>query len=88
MLQALVISYHRHNKVIFDVSLTDYDAVKLNRKFKSLVNKRGQLDFEQNVYPISGNNIKVKPFKRLINFKVTNIDSLNYLVDEIEKEVK
>ena len=87
MLKALVISYKRHNKVIFDVSLIDYDAVKLNRKFRSLVDKRG-MDFEQKVYSISGNNMNVKPFKRLIDFTFKEIDSLNYMVLEIEKEIK
>ena len=87
MLKALVISYKRHNKVVFDVSLIDYDAVKLNRKFRYLVDKRG-MDFEQKVYSISGSNMNVKPFKRLIDFTFKEIDSLNYMVLEIEKEIK
>lgn len=87
MLKALVISYKRTNKVVFDVSLVDYDAMKLNRKFRSLVDKRG-MDFEQKVYSISGNNMNVKPFKRLIDFTFKEIDSLNYMVSEIEKEIK
>ena len=46
------------------------------------------MDFEQKVYPISGNNMNVKPFKRLIDFTFKEIDSLNYMVLEIEKEIK
>ena len=87
MLKALIISYKKHNRVVFDVSLIDYDAMKLNRKFRSLVDKHGG-NFEQKVYAISGNNMKVKPFKRLIDFTFKDISSLDYMVNELEKEIK
>ena len=87
MLKALVISYKKNSKIVFDVSLTDYDAMKLNKKFRSLVDKHG-FNFDQKVYSIAGNNMNIKPFKRLIDFKVSTIEGLDYMVSEIEKEIK
>ena len=87
MLKALVISYKKSNKIVFDVSIVDYDAVKLNKKFTALVDKHG-FSFDQKVYAVAGHSMKIKHFKRLMDFRVTSVESLDYLVSEIEKEIK
>lgn len=87
-IKALVLSFSKTSKAIFDVCLVDHDPSKLNAKFNKTLNKRGTLNFEQKHFVVSGLNMTIKPFKRLIDFKVTSLDSLSYMVNEIEKEIK
>lgn len=75
------------NNVVFDVSLIDYDAQAMNRKFNQLAKKRAVLDFTTQHFAVAGHNLSLKAFKRLVGLKSTN-DSLKYLVGEIEKECK
>lgn len=75
------------NNIVFDVSLIDYDVQVMNRKFNSIVKKRGTIDFDVKHFPVSGHNLKLSVFKRLLAFK--NVDnSLDWLVGELEKECK
>lgn len=87
-IKALVISFNKTSKVVFDVCLIDHEASKLNDKFNRTLKKRGTVNFEQKHFVISGLNMTIKPFKRLIDFEVTSLDSLSYMVNEIEKEIK
>lgn len=75
------------NSIVVDVSLIDHDVMTMNRKFNSIVKKRGTIDFEVKHYVVSGHNLNIRVFKRLVSFKDAN-KSLDYLVSELEKECK
>ena len=75
------------NNIVFDVSLIDYDVQAMNRKFNAISKKQGNTNFQTKHFPVSGHNLKLSVFKRLLSFKDVN-NSLDWLVGELEKECK
>ena len=75
------------NNIVFDVSLIDYDVQAMYRKFNSIAKKQGNINFQTKHYVVSGHNLKLSVFKRLLDFKNVN-NSLDWLVGELEKECK